>query len=278
MFRFISVLIILGLVQSPTPDISTDTTNATEKQSSSITVESAAGKEEACSSHTDIKSNNLSASSSHDISDDTPAAVQEVPAEELGSVPAYNESKSLYNLTAVTAELPDEIMEDEDPIASENYLPHDISAHESPQGEPVSVICAPKPNAAADETLPVTELQRNDTVIESNSTKDVNTVSQLCDQDIPSNHIDTTSKDNDAQVEAQLQKCDSHSAEDAGLVIKETGELCYQPGGVKVTKASHHLHLLGDHEPAENGSSTSTDSGVNTGSPKSDMCPTPPYG
>lgn len=31
-----------------------------------------------------------------------------------------------------------------------------------------------------------------------------------------------------------------------------------------------------DHEPAENGSSTSTDSGVVTGSPKSDICATPP--
>ena len=35
---------------------------------------------------------------------------------------------------------------------------------------------------------------------------------------------------------------------------------------------------LHDHEPAENGSSTSTDSGVVAGSPKSDLCCTPPCG
>ena len=41
---------------------------------------------------------------------------------------------------------------------------------------------------------------------------------------------------------------------------------------------SRHQLTAVDHEPTENGSSTSTDSGVVAGSPKSDICATPPAG
>lgn len=65
--------------------------------------------------------------------------------------------------------------------------------------------------------------------------------------------------------------------EDSELTMKAESEAADPPKYSGPTPPHQLLNTL-DLEPTENGSSTSTDSGVVTGSPKSDICPTPPSG
>ena len=138
------------------------------------------------------------------------------------------------------------------------------------------------------ELPPVTEQQQpdnnDDVAAKPNSVSvivsDFHIKEQVSHSDQPlSNDVEVGNEEKvSPNHELSPERKDVEGSEDPEPTVKADSEVVDLPKYSGPTPP-HQLLTTVDHEPAENGSSTSTDSGVVTGSPKSDdICPTPPSG
>lgn len=194
---------------------------------------------------------------------------------ELELLAPYRPDASLYNLDMVSAELPDEILEDdylaESPVDNKPSEVVDNSTVDDIKtvATPVSVIKSP---VTVQNVNVGTIVQTQETVTTMTVTETARPVATVPEP----------------KKEAELEHNDSNGRshqEEAVIPVEPEPATTNNPIHTvnKTTTIVHHhqhtlQHILSEHEPAENGSSTSTDSGVVPGSPKSDICATPPSG
>ncbi|XP_067935462.1 serine-rich adhesin for platelets-like isoform X2 [Watersipora subatra] len=130
-------------------------------------------------------------------------------------------------------------------------------------GKPVSVICSPMDDRTKSNSMSSNSPDDKHSLYvgtDANRYKDKNSLIPLGSVIVQPASSDTNG---------------SHVSNAKASTIPETDTIansfCTKYDG----PTPHHLSTA-DHEPIENGSSTSTDSGVVAGSPKSDICATPP--
>lgn len=124
-------------------------------------------------------------------------------------------------------------------------------------GRPVSVICSTTNEKRVSQTS-------------SDSVSDAPT------PDNTNGHMDV---EHELVQSKSVNSADDHSGESKERMCLGSENIMTSSLATKYDGPSQqHLTTVIDHEPAENGSSTSTDSGVVAGSPKSDISATPPAG